>query len=71
MIKIIRILERSWVKSDFNGQGKLNENILCNGDNGDESVPINKVEDHFHVKCNKNTISKSFQNTISSKNSIW
>ena len=68
MTKIIHILEPSWVKSGV--LGKLNENILCTGNGSDESVPINIVEDDYHVKSNK-TISKSFQNTVSSKNAIW
>jgi len=71
MTKIIRILEPSWVKYGVNDLGKLNENILCTGDGSDESVPINIVEDDYQVKSNKSTISKSLQNTISSKNSIW
>ena len=70
MTKIIHILEPSWVKRGVNELGKLNENILCTGNGSDESVPINIVEDDYHVKSNK-TISKSFQNTISSKNAIW
>ena len=71
MTKIIHILEPSWVKNGVNSAGKLNENILCTGDGSDESVPINIVEDDYQVKSNKSTISKSLQNTISSKNSIW
>ena len=72
MTKIIHILEPSWVKSGVNGgPGKLNENKLCTVDGSDGSVPIDKVELDNHVKSDKNTISKSLQNTISSKNSIW
>ena len=71
MTNIIYISEPSWVKSGVNGPGELNENKLCTADGRDESVPLNKVEHDNHVKCNKSTISKSLQNTISSKNSIW
>ena len=71
MTKIIRILEPSWVKSGVNDLGKLSENILCTADGSDESAPINIVEDGYQVNSNKSTISKSLQNTISSKNSIW
>ena len=71
MTKIIHILEPSWVKSGVNGPGKLNANKLCTADGSDESVPINIVEDDYQVKSNKSTISRSLQNTIFSKNSIW